>query len=764
MKYDANKTIAKSYFYSFVIAFLILQARVLCNGNHSMPFAHSQYYEKKLLRTSSDINSYQHPGYFSTFQDSNVLLLGTLESEHCSQIIVANNLCYRNNGRYFEIIDLSDVGNPLLISSISFPAPISAFLLYNQYAIIADSDSGIFIYDLSDLGEPVEIISSHIAIPSSCLAINDSILFSCREYWGIYAFDISNIATPIQIGYFTWGSTGKTITVYDNKLYFPSYYPDGIYVLGATTSNLLEELGFLYTMDIGAIKVILRDSIAYCGGWQGLITANVKQSDSMYVISVYDSASYIYDMSINDNYLFLASGQNGLKILNIGNSESLFEVGGLSIKEGYIAKGIFLQGNYVYLANDVGGMQILETQDNNNINIVSEYSRGFQNRCGIGGVYVDGNNVYLSDFVGYLHVVTVNDFNEISLKSSIKVGSFNSFVFVENNVAYVPSEDSLFIIDVSNPDSMSVISILSGLGLAWGVYVRGDYAYITDELDGFYIVDMSELDNPQIISLYPAEHGMSTAYFIGDTAYIAADETGLLILDVSDPSNPVQIGSVDTESNAWGIWVSGNYAYIADNADGLVIIDVSEPTSPQIINVYDSGYYAWGVQVVGNYAFVANNGTGLEIVDVSDPYNPTEYGRFVSKPVCLWLEVIGNKAYLANDDDGFTLLSIDGLPTSTRSDQTVLPSTYAVFNNYPNPFNSTTVFQYKLTNTSHVILSVYDLKGRIVDQIVQGLQDKGQHYIKWQAADLSSGEYIAVLSIEGKGIVKRIARKVLLLK
>jgi len=377
---------------------------------------------------------------------------------------------------------------------------------------------------------------------------------------------------------------------------------------------------------------------------------------------------------------------------------------------------------------------------------------------------VDGNNVYLSDFVGYLHVVTVNDFNEISLKSSIKVGSFNSFVFVENNVAYVPSEDSLFIIDVSNPDSMSVISILSGLGLAWGVYVRGDYAYITDELDGFYIVDMSELDNPQIISLYPAEHGMSTAYFIGDTAYIAADETGLLILDVSDPSNPVQIGSVDTESNAWGIWVSGNYAYIADNADGLVIIDVSEPTSPQIINVYDSGYYAWGVQVVGNYAFVANNGTGLEIVDVSDPYNPTEYGRFVSKPVCLWLEVIGNKAYLANNTDGFTILSIDGIPTSTRATQTTLPSTYSVFINYPNPFNSTTVFRYNLENTSYVSLTVYDLKGKVVDQIVQGLQAEGEHHIKWQATSLSSGEYIAVLSVEKNGIVRRRVRKVLLLR
>jgi len=596
------------------------------------------------------------------------------------------------------------------------------------------------------------------------MAVNDSILFFSSPYHGVYAFDISNISTPTLLGYYPLSFVSDIISIYNNRLYVPCTYLDGIYVLGATHSNTLGELGYLYTMDIGARRVVIRDSIAYCGGWLGLVTANIQEIDSMYVIGINDSVSNVYDMAIAGDHLYLAGGNNGLTIFNIDDSGGLSESQEFSLKEGYIAKGLFLRDNYIYLASDVGGMQILEKQNNNNINIVSEYSRGFQNRCVISGVYVDGSNVYLSDFAGYLHAVTVNEYGEITLRSSIKIGFNNSFVFVENNVAFVPSVDSLLIIDVSNPDSMSVISVLNGLGCAWGVYARGSYAYITDECDGLYIVDISELDNPQIISLYSEGQGMSTAYFIGDTAYIAADETGLLILDVSDPTNPVQIGSVDTESNAWGIWVSGNYAYIADNTDGLVIIDVSDPTNPQIINVYGTEYYAWGVQVVGNYAFIANNGTGLEIIDVSDPYNPAEYGRYTSKPACLWLEVIGNKAYLANDDDGFTLLSIDGLPTSTRSDQTVLPSTYAVFNNYPNPFNSTTVFQYKLTNTSHVILSVYDLKGRIVDQIVQGLQDKGQHYIKWQAADLSSGEYIAVLSIEGKGIVKRIARKVLLLK
>ncbi len=61
----------------------------------------------------------------------------------------------------------------------------------------------------------------------------------------------------------------------------------------------------------------------------------------------------------------------------------------------------------------------------------------------------------------------------------------------------------------------------------------------------------------------------------GDVAYVADFDSGLQVIDVSDPGNPVILGSVDTTDRARGVAVSGAVAYVADELSGLQVIDVS---------------------------------------------------------------------------------------------------------------------------------------------------------------------------------------------
>ena len=48
-----------------------------------------------------------------------------------------------------------------------------------------------------------------------------------------------------------------------------------------------------------------------------------------------------------------------------------------------------------------------------------------------------------------------------------------------------------------------------------------------------------------------------------------------------------------------------------------------------------------------------------------------------------------------------------------------LPKQISLFPNYPNPFNPTTTLSFSLINNDHVLLEVYDIKGRNIEILVK---------------------------------------------
>ncbi|MEE9270944.1 MAG: T9SS type A sorting domain-containing protein [Candidatus Krumholzibacteria bacterium] len=73
----------------------------------------------------------------------------------------------------------------------------------------------------------------------------------------------------------------------------------------------------------------------------------------------------------------------------------------------------------------------------------------------------------------------------------------------------------------------------------------------------------------------------------------------------------------------------------------------------------------------------------------------------------------------------------------------------------PNPFNPVTRLGFSIASAQRVHLAVYDVTGRLVDVIVDGVRQAGEHTVTWDAAGLASGVYFYRLKTREQTLTRR---------
>ena len=153
-----------------------------------------------------------------------------------------------------------------------------------------------------------------------------------------------------------------------------------------------------------------------------------------------------------------------------------------------------------------------------------------------------------------------------------------------------------------------------------------------------------------------------------------------------------------------------------------------------------------GVSYADNGLLVRNNeNKGLDLkFDMKFYFLPSSFSK---EDAAVLAEQIENPLSLNVSTEAYTV--------SVKEKRSSLPDGFRLSPNYPNPFNSQTLFEFENDKAQNIRLIVYDSQGRAVKQLADGIFPAGVHTLPWNGTDskgktVPTGIYLYRLWAEGK--------------
>ena len=224
--------------------------------------------------------------------------------------------------------------------------------------------------------------------------------------------------------------------------------------------------------------------------------------------------------------------------------------------------------------------------------------------------------------------------------------------------------------------------------------------------------------------------------------------------------------------------VAGNFMMNVDqgcaNARELPIMHI-HGTSDLIVN-YNAPTIDSSMTAIEAMAWwsIENNLTEQSLEELNDSVNVFTNSSLTSNTKFVHYQVQGgghlwfnyNWGFHASEEllNFFMQYSMTDFSLSSKESE-LAPKKFALIQNYPNPFNPLTNISYELRKNSFVSITIYDMLGNVVNDIVSTKQSSGYKTVQWNATDnlgkpVSAGLYL--YSIEAADF--RQTKKMILLK
>jgi hypothetical protein len=460
---------------------------VAIDGNYA--YFHHSYRGLKII----DISDKTNPQLVTRFYTDE--WTGRRGSRLYSDIYVQDNYVYVIDSNYVNSsgrlitrgikVDVIDKKNPKTVELINKDeeGPVEdpyKDITKDNYAYEITSTGALVVLDISDKNNSKVVKNYYVPNPSGKVIIDNNYAYSSAGY-KINQFNIKDKSNPELLDRYYEGV--DYMAIQDNYMYI--------------TDN--STLKILDITDKSNFKLM---GSCFVGGASCNITTHPER------------------IVIQDEYVYVTSGRDGLKIVDVKDKYNPVSVGHYGINHnsynpqedfrltGEYAFDIAVKGNYAYLATWQGGLKVLDITDKRNPVLLKEYCRNETQYCseGINKVIIEGDYAYIQ---------------------SIKYDRY----YVEENDFVV-----LDITDKKNPKELGEYKFSKGTTYKrngiWDMSINENYIYLTDYAKGLTILDITDKSKPLLSKQYKLAGSRFKVTLDGDYAYIAANEGGFTIIKV----------------------------------------------------------------------------------------------------------------------------------------------------------------------------------------------------------------------------------------
>lgn len=234
---------------------------------------------------------------------------------------------------------------------------------------------------------------------------------------------------------------------------------------------------------------------------------------------------------------------------------------------------------------------------------------------------------------------------------------------------------------------------------------------------------------------------------------------GIYVGDGSLPSRAIMVNNTICGNSATlgsGIYSAGSYPVVLNT----------------ILWNQGADVYQEGGMVTVQYSDIRGGWIGTGNIDANPAFLDTTY-RLASSSPCIfaaidslqvggiWLHAPPFCIYgMARPTPAGTRPDIGAcenpIAVGVEEPQAGLPTTFGLSQNYPNPFNPSTTISYQLPTQSEVTLRVFDVLGREVATLLNGVEEPGYKEVHWNANGVASGVYFYRLQTGNSVDVKKL--------
>ena len=497
---------------------------------------------------------------------------------------------------------------------------------------------------------------------------------------------------------------------------------------------------------------------AFCAGWYGFEVIDVSDPAEPDGLAVLPCVNVFSQLAVSGNHAYLSSWGTELIIVDLSDETAPVQVGTLEIP-GEIEDMIAASG-HLYVTGFTGSGNALRVYDlatpaaPSLVATIADanYDGELSVTTGPGG-----NTLTSINRDDHLLVATIDTPGSPVLRSDTVLADTHGWHCVEGGMVYLQyDDDSVGVVDISDPTAPVERGKLAAGTLDYPLamdYGEG-YLCVIGDSGGFWIVDVSNPDALSVTATLEIPVDGADVFYRDKYAHVSCEENGMLVVELMDPADPVIMGLLQPVGEAGKIRLLRNlFLVVCDPASGLTVA------------YRDCGY----IVPVALSSFTAEVTPGCvdlrwETAAGSDPSEfrvvATGEGESWTVPcgeVVPGMHSATDRAEILTGGGDFTYVltgrEAGGDWQLLRSRAVRVEAVFAaegIAGAWPNPFNPHVTIAFQMAEAGPARLAIYDLSGRRVADLVEGGLAAGEHEATWDGRDeagesVASGIYLARL-------------------